>query len=442
MRAATQKGMVDIYSPCLSVNEHGNLTISGADTVELARQYGTPLYVMSEEEIRRVCRNYVDSFQKFYQGNGCPIYASKAFCCKEMCRIAFSEGLDLEVVSGGELFTALQAGIPGKNIHFQGNNKSVSELELAVENDVGDIVVDNPSELEKLEKVASCKGKTVTASLRVKPGIDAHTHEFIRTGQIDSKFGLDLASGEAFMAAKRAIELEHIKLIGLHCHIGSQIMEKEPFVHAAEVMLGLLHKIKQELGVEVDHLNLGGGFGIHYTEADDFIPYMEYMEAVSEKIHSCCAQLDLKLPRIYIEPGRSIVGEAGITLYTVGGIREIPNVRNYVAIDGGMFENPRYALYQSDYTCLIANKANLPADYTATIAGKCCESGDLIQEHTPIQRPEEGDILAVLSTGAYNYSMASNYNRNLRPPCVMVSNGESRVIIRGETYQDLLRNDE
>ncbi len=418
------------------------MSVGGVDTVALARQYGTPLYVMSEDEIRRVCRSYVDSFQKFYHGNGRPIYASKAFCCKEMCRIAFSEGLDLEVVSGGELYTALQAGIPGGNIHFQGNNKSVAELELAVSNHVGDIVVDNPSELEKLEKVAAAQGVIVPASLRVKPGIDAHTHEFIRTGQIDSKFGLDLVSGEAFTAAKRALELEHVKLIGLHCHIGSQIMEKEPFVHAAEVMLGLLHQIKQELGVELEHLNLGGGFGIHYTEQDDFIPYMEYMEAVSEKIHACCAKLGLQLPRIYIEPGRSVVGEAGVTLYTVGSIREIPQVRNYVAIDGGMFENPRYALYQSDYTCLVANKASLPADYTATIAGKCCEIGDLIQEHTLIQRPEEGDILAVLSTGAYNYSMASNYNRNLRPPCVMVRNGESRVVIRGETYQDLLKNDE
>lgn len=433
--------MVYIYSPCLNINEKGHLSISGCDTVDLAQQYGTPLYVMSEDEIRRVCRSYVDSFQKFYQGNGRPIYASKAFCCKEMCRIVSSEGLDIEVVSGGELYTALKAGISGSRIHFQGNNKTPGELELALDNQVGDIVVDNLSELEKLGKIAAQKQVMASISLRVKPGIDAHTHEFIRTGQIDSKFGLDLASGKAFQAAKRALELPSVKLIGLHCHIGSQIMEKEPFVHAAEVMLGLHDQIKRELGVELEHLNLGGGFGIHYTEKDGFIPYHEYMEAVSAKIHEKCRELNLKLPRIYIEPGRSIAGESGITLYTVGNIREIPNVRNYVAIDGGMFENPRYALYQSDYTCLIANKASQPADYIATIAGKCCESGDLIQEHTPIQPPEEGDILAVLSTGAYNYSMASNYNRNLRPPCVMVSHGESRVVIQGESYEDLLKND-
>lgn len=419
----------------------GHLSVSGCDTVELARKYGTPLYVMSEDEIRRVCRKYVESFQTFYGGNGRPIYASKAFCCKEMCRIVASEGLDLEVVSGGELYTALQAGIPGERIHFQGNNKSFAELEMAVSSGVGDIVVDNPYELELLEMAARKHGVIQPIALRVKPGIDAHTHEFIRTGQIDSKFGVDLASGEAFALADRAIHSQYVSLTGLHCHIGSQIMEKEPFVHAAEVMLGLHNQIKVQLGVELGHLNLGGGFGIHYLEQDDFIPYQEYMEAVSAKIHQKCQELGLKLPRIFIEPGRSIAGEAGITLYTVGAIKEIPGIRNYVAIDGGMFDNPRYALYQADYTCLLANKAGQPADYTATIAGKCCESGDLIQEHTPIQRPKEGDLLAVLSTGAYNYSMSSNYNRNLRPPCVMVREGESRVVIKGETYEDLLRND-
>ncbi len=430
-----------MISPCLSVNAKGHLVISGCDTVELAERYGTPLYVMSEDEVRSVCRRYVSSFQKYYGGNGKPIYASKAFSCKEICRIVFSEGLDVEVVSGGELYTAIQAGVPAESIHFQGNNKSVQELSMAVKEGVGDIVVDSVSELRKLQKIAAQSRKTAPVSLRLKPGIDAHTHEFIRTGQIDSKFGIDLTNGEAMEAVKLASQMEYISLRGLHCHIGSQIFDKEPFVHAANVMLDFFAEVKKALGVEFEFLNLGGGFGIRYTEEDNAIPYEGYMEAVSAAIHQKCGQLGLSIPKIYIEPGRSVVGEAGITLYTVGSIREIPNVRNYVAIDGGMYENPRYALYQSDYTCLIANKADRPADYVATIAGKCCESGDLIQEHTGIQPPEEGDILAVLSTGAYNYSMASNYNRNLRPPCVMVSEGESRVIIRGETYDDLLRND-
>ena len=430
-----------MISPCLSINEKGHLVISGCDTVELAKRYGTPLYVMSEDEIRSVCRRYRSSFEEYYNGNGKALYASKAFCCKEICRVVTEEGLDVEVVSGGELYTALQAGVPAKNIHFQGNNKTVSELEFAVNSGVGDIVVDNLSELYKLQKIAAKQGKTVPVSLRIKPGIDAHTHEFIRTGQIDSKFGIDLTSGEAMEAVKLASEMKEVSLRGLHCHVGSQIFEKEPFVHAAEVMLDFFAEIKQKLSVEFEFLNLGGGFGIHYVEEDDAIPYEEYMAAVSEAVHRKCETFGLPLPRIYIEPGRSIVGEAGITLYTVGNIREIPNVRNYVSIDGGMYENPRYALYQAQYTCLIANKADQPADYIATVTGKCCESGDLIQEHTAIQRPEADDILAVLTTGAYNYSMASNYNRNVRPACVMVSNGKSRVVIKGETYEDLLRND-
>ena len=298
------QGMVYIYTPCLDINNNGHLSISGCDTIELAKKYGTPLYVVSEDEIRRVCKSYVDSFMEFYGGNGRPIYASKAFCCKEMCRIVTSEGLDLEVVSGGELYTALQSGIPGKHIHFQGNNKTIAELEMAADNDIGDIVIDNLSELKKIEKIAKSKGTILPVSLRVKPGIDAHTHEFIRTGQIDSKFGLDLASGEAFLAAKQAIESPLVKLMGLHCHIGSQIMETEPFVHAAEVMLDLHYRIKKELGVELKHLNLGGGFGIHYKHTDDFIPYNEYMANVSKKIHEKCNMLGLELPRIYIEPGR------------------------------------------------------------------------------------------------------------------------------------------
>lgn len=430
-----------MISPCLSVNDKGHLVISGCDTVELAEQFGTPLYVMSEDEIRSVCRRYQSSFEKYYQGNGKPIYASKAFCCKEICRIVLSEGLDLEVVSGGELYTALQAGVPANQIHFQGNNKTKDELTLAVRSGVGDIVVDNPSELCKLQKIAEKEGKEVSVSLRIKPGIDAHTHDFIRTGQIDSKFGIDLTSGEALEAVKLAAQMNYISLRGLHCHIGSQIFEKEPFVHAARVMLDFFARVKDTCGVEFEFLNLGGGFGIHYTEKDEALPYEEYMEVVSSAVHERCQALGLSMPRIYIEPGRSIVGEAGITLYTVGNIREIPGVRNYVSIDGGMFENPRYALYQADYTCLIANKANQPADYIATVAGKCCESGDLIQEHTAIQHPDEEDILAVLSTGAYNYSMASNYNRNPRPACVMVSNGNARVVIERESYANLLCND-
>ena len=428
-------------SDCLSVNEKGHLTISGCDTVELAAQYGTALYVMSEDKIRDTCRRYKSSFDKYYQGNGAPIYASKAFSCKEICRIVTSEGLELEVVSGGELYTALAAGVDPKIIHFQGNNKSLAEIEYAIDSGVGDIVVDNLSELRRIEAVSARKGVVTTISMRIKPGIDAHTHQFIRTGQIDSKFGFALETGEAFEAVQAAVEAEHVDLIGLHCHIGSQIFDIAPFELAAEVMLDFYNHIYVELGKKLTHLNLGGGFGIKYKDADAAVPYENYMSRVSAAVHAACEKHGLDIPRIYIEPGRSIVGEAGITLYTVGDIKEIPNVRNYVAVDGGMYENPRYALYQSDYTCLIANRAWEPAKYRATIAGKCCESGDLIQAGVKIQKPVIGDTLAVLSTGAYNYSMASNYNRNPRPACVMVSEGKSRVIIKAETYADLIRCD-
>lgn len=428
-------------SDCLNVNEKGHLTISGCDTVELAEAYGTALYVMSEDKIRDTCRRYKSSFDKQYNGNGAPIYASKAFSCKEICRIVTSEGLELEVVSGGELYTALSAGVDPKIIHFQGNNKSMQELEYAIDSGVGDIVVDNLSELRRIEKISADKGIVTRISMRIKPGIDAHTHEFIRTGQIDSKFGFALETGEAFEAVKEAVAAENVELVGLHCHIGSQIFDRSPFVLAAEVMLAFYNKIYQEVGKKLTHLNLGGGFGIKYKDADAAVPYENYMSSVSKAVHAACEKYGLQMPRIYIEPGRSVVGEAGITLYTVGDIKAIPNIRTYVAIDGGMYENPRYALYQSDYTCLIANRANEPADFKATIAGKCCESGDLIQENTKIQKPQIGDILAVLSTGAYNYSMASNYNRNLKPACVMVSEGKSRVIIKAETYADLIRND-
>lgn len=431
-----------LLSPSISINEKGHLEISGCDTLSLAKEFGTPLYVLSEDEIRGASRKFSEAFQKFYNGNGKPIYASKAFCCLEVIRTVLSEGLDVEVVSGGELYTALKAGAKGEQIHFQGNNKTEEELKLALDNGVSDIVVDNLTELTRIQKMAKDLGISASISLRVTPGIEAHTHEFIRTGQVDSKFGLDLGSGEAMKAVELALSMKDIRLKGLHCHIGSQIMETEPFVRAAEVMLEFYREIrKAHPDFILSHLNLGGGFAVRYVEEDKTPPYDGYVRDVSSVIFRRCGEFSLPVPKIFIEPGRSIVGEAGITLYTVGNIKEIPGVRNYVAIDGGMYENPRYALYRSPYTCLIADRAGCPKDYTATIAGKCCESGDLIQENAAIQTPRIGDTLAVLSTGAYNYSMASNYNRNPRPACVMVSGGNARLILRRETYEDLLNCD-
>ena len=328
-----------------------------------------------------------------------------------------------------------------EKVHFHGNNKTADEIRFAIESKVGKFVVDNLYELELLDKIAGEMGEKVNISFRIKPGVDAHTHNFIRTGQIDSKFGFALETGEAFEAVKEAVKLENVSLKELHCHIGSQIFDIDPFVTAAEIMMDFIGKIKNELGVTISELNLGGGFGIMYTSKDEPVPYENYMEKVSVAVKAKSAEYGLPVPFIYIEPGRSVVGEAGITLYTVGGKKEIPNARTYVSIDGGMTDNIRYALYQSDYTVVNASKADKEPDETVTIAGKCCESGDLIQEHTKVANVEVGDTLAVLSTGAYNYSMASNYNRIPRPAMVMVNNGKSRVIIKRESYEDLVRND-
>lgn len=430
-----------LVSKNLAVNEQGHLTVGGMDTVELAKEYGTPLYIMDEGLIREHCRSFRESMDKYYGGQGLVCYASKAFCCKAMCRIMLEEGLGLDVVSEGELYTALSVGFPPEKLCFHGNNKTDHELSYALENGVGRIIVDNIYELERLDRLAEKTGRTANIMYRIKPGIDAHTHNFIMTGQIDSKFGFALETGEAYEAVKKAIECSHINLVGLHCHIGSQIFDIDPFVKAAEVMLTFIAKIKDELGFEVKELNLGGGFGIRYTEEDAPVGYDKYMEKVSEKVKEVCTEKNIKLPFILIEPGRSIAAPAGITLYTVGGRKEIPNIRTYVSIDGGMGDNPRYALYQSKYDVEVANKANLPKTEIVTVAGKCCETGDLIGEGMPIQPVEPGDILAVLATGAYNYSMSSNYNRIPKPPVVMVRDGKSRVVVKRETFEDIVRND-
>lgn len=428
-------------SDCLNVNEKGHLEIGGCDTIDLAEKYGTPLYVVDENEIRKNCRAFVKSIEDNYNGHGTVAYASKAFSCMEMYRICKQENMSIDTVSAGEIYTALKAGFPAERIYFHGNNKTLNEIEFALDNNVGRIVVDNLTELEKIEKAAEKRNITAKIMFRIKPGIDAHTHSFIRTGQIDSKFGLALENGEAMVGVKRALALKNVELCGLHCHIGSQIFDISPFELAAEVMMDFIAKIKEETGAEIKELNLGGGFGIKYTGEDKPAPYSDYMNRVAAVIKKKAEEHSMELPFIIIEPGRSIAGAAGITLYTVGAVKEIENVRTYVSIDGGMTDNPRYILYQSTYEILCANKANEPKTEKITLAGKCCESGDLIQENAMIQKVVPGDTIAVLSTGAYNYSMASNYNRIGRPAVVMTNNGESRIIVKRESFEDLVRND-
>ena len=425
----------------LSVNSAGHLAIGGVDTVELAKEYGTPLYVMDEQEIRRTLRRFHDSINKYYDGKGSVHYASKAFSCMEMCRIVASEGDGLDAVSIGELYTALKAGFPMEKVGFHGNNKTDEELEFAIDNKVGHIVVDNIPELHRLEKIAAEKNAVPHIMFRIKPGISAHTHEKIMTGQIDSKFGFALETGEAFEAVKEALSCKNVELAGIHCHIGSQIFDIVPFEEAAKIMLGFIAKVKNELGFEIKELNLGGGFGIKYTCQDDPQPFEKYLERVSAVVKEECAKLDIEQPFIYIEPGRSVAAPAGITLYTVGARKIIPDIRTYISIDGGMPDNPRYILYGSEYDAVVANKASEERTEKVTIAGKCCESGDLIGENMPLQHAESGDIIAVCATGAYNYSMSSNYNRLQKPAVVFVNEGKTKLAVKRESLDDIIRND-
>lgn len=421
--------------------ENGELILGGVGVKTLAAQYGTPLYVMDENVIRSNMRAFKSSMDKYYGGKGLVCYASKAFSCKEIYRIAKEEGIGADVVSIGEMYTAKSVGFPMDQVCFHGNNKTRRELEAALDWGVTRIVVDNLTELHTLSALAKEKGIIAEILLRIKPGIDAHTHNFIRTGQIDSKFGLALETGEAMEGVKEALAAESVTLRGLHCHIGSQIFSVDPFVHTAEVMMGFLGQIKAETGVELPELNLGGGFGILYTDEDEPVPFGDYMEPVSRAVKASAEKLGLSQPFVLIEPGRSIVGEAGTTLYTIGSVKEIPDIRTYVSVDGGMGDNPRYILYQAKYDMILANRVNEPATETVTVAGRCCESGDLLGENVPLAPAKPGDLLAVFATGAYNYSMASRYNRVGIPPVVMVKDGASRVIVRGESLEDLVRND-
>ena len=428
-------------SDSFDVNEQGHLTVGGADAVELLAQHGSPLYVLDEEGIRRNLRAFRDSIRSCYDGNGMVLYASKALCCMALCRIVAEEECGLDVVSGGEIYTAWKAGFPMERAVFHGNNKTREELELALDAGVGRIVVDNDAELDLLDQVSIGRIERTKILLRIKPGIDAHTHDYIRTGQIDSKFGFALETGEAYDAVEKALSYDTLELVGLHCHIGSQIFELEPFTEAAAVMIRFMAKIRDDFRVALSELDLGGGFGIKYVQTDKPLPYGEFMRPVSSTIKAVCYELSMPVPRIMIEPGRAIVAPAGATLYTVGSIKTIPNVRTYVSVDGGMSDNPRYILYGADYEILAAHKAAEPKTWTVTLAGKCCESGDLIQENAPVQPLEVGDPLAVLATGAYNYSMASNYNRIPRLPVVLVKDGVSHLAVRRETYEDIIHLD-
>lgn len=424
----------------MHINSRGHLEIGGCDTVKIARQYGTPLYVIDEELLRRNCRSFYNGFKKDYPGNEV-IYASKAFMTTAICKIIEEENLGLDVVSGGELYTALKADFPVKNIYFHGNNKSSEELTMALEYNIGCIIVDNWFELNMLNELSFKMKKKPNIYLRISPGVEAHTHEYIKTGQIDSKFGFPLFNGDALDAIKYALTLENINLRGLHCHIGSQIFSYDSYKAEIDIMMNFLKKVKEHTGWEVEELDLGGGFGIAYVDEDDPQPIELIAREIMKSVEEYSTNLNIKMPRIIVEPGRSIIGNAGTTLYTVGAIKNIPGVRKYVSVDGGMADNIRTALYGAKYNAIVANKARKINLEKVSIAGKCCESGDMLIWDIELPQLESGDIIAVTCTGAYNYSMASNYNRLPRPAAVLVNNGESDLIVARETYEDLVKND-
>ena len=422
-------------------NKEGHLTVGGMDTVELARKHGTPLYLIDENALRAQCRTYRKAAIESFGEDALPLYASKALCFTEIYRIAAEEGMGIDCVSGGELYTARKAGFPAERIYFHGNNKTDRDICDAMDMGVGTFVVDNTEELCAVSAEAQKRGIIQRILLRITPGIDPHTHRAIMTGNVDSKFGNAIVTGQAMGIVKAAINAEGVELAGLHCHIGSQIFDIEPFADAAKIMTEFMAQIKNECAYEIKELNLGGGLGVRYTEYDREIDYAAAIAHIAQIVKDLCAETGIAMPRVILEPGRSLVAAAGATLYTVGSVKEIPGFRNYVSVDGGMPDNPRYALYQSQYTALIANRATAPRDYRATVAGRCCESGDLLGENMELQKPCRGDVLAVLVTGAYNYSMASNYNRLPRPPVVMIKDGKDRVAVKRETYEDITKND-
>ena len=425
----------------LAVNQAGHLTFAGFDTTALAQQYGTPLMLMDEPVIRSRCREYIKAMSEYLPAGSRPLYASKALSLKRIYEIMREEGMGVDVVSAGEMYTAVKAGFPMENAYFHGNSKTDADIRFAMDNGIGYFVCDNMDELTAINEEAARRGIRQRVLLRLTPGIDPHTHEKINTGRIDCKFGAAIETGQAEELVLHALSMGNIELRGYHCHIGSQIFDHTPFCDAAVLMLEFVAQIKEKHGFRAPVLNLGGGMGVPYTESDGSIDYGKNIRNIGKLISEVCQRLELEPPAILMEPGRSIVADAGMTLYSVTSVKQIPGFKNYAAVNGGMADNPRYALYQAAYTILPASRMNDERDFVCTIAGCCCESGDLIQENVSLPQPKRGDLVAVLTTGAYNYSMASNYNRIPRPPVVMLGENGSYLAVRRESYDDLIGYD-
>ena len=424
----------------ISVRENA-LCFAGLNVESLAKKYGTPLYLMDEEKIRENCQTYVGAMNKYFDGNAKPLYASKAASFKKIYEIVDDEGMGIDVVSTGEIYTAIKAGISLDNAYFHSNNKTDEDVDFAIKNEIGYFVVDNAEELAVIDKYAKIYNIRQKILLRLTPGIDTHTYEAVNTGKVDSKFGTAIETGQAEIITKHALMFKNIDLAGFHCHIGSQVFDSDTFIRGAQIMLDFIADMKVRLGYVCKELSLGGGYGVRYTEKDPVINIYDNIRIVSEVIKEKCTELHLDIPKILMEPGRSIVADAGMTAYTVGTVKVIPGYKNYVSIDGGMTDNPRYALYGSEYTLYLANRVREEANFNCSVVGRCCESGDIIQENVMLPKPVRGDIIAVCTTGAYNYSMASNYNRLTRPPIVMINNKQDYLAVKRETLDDIIKND-
>lgn len=426
------------------VGRNGHLEIGGCDTVELAREFGTPLYVVDEAAVRANCRAYKAAFDSRYPRNDI-YYASKAFLTTAMAALIASEGLCMDVASMGELYVALQGGFPAERLALHGNNKSRAELEYAVEAQIRHIILDNFLEIETLADVLKDKNAEIDVLVRAAPGVDPQTHRLIRTGQADTKFGFNISDGSALEAVRRACAIPGIRFRGIHCHVGSQLLDSETHEQAVEIMMNLMQSVFSETGAMVEELNIGGGLGVRYLESQQPPSYNEFAERITAPLKAALDKTGLPYPILEQEPGRALVGEAGTTLYTIGSIKtvpiaEAPGTRTYMAIDGGMSDNPRPQLYDAVYECVIANKADQHADDTITVAGKHCET-DILIWNTKLAKPASGDLLAVRTTGAYNHAMASNYNRFLKPAVVFVADGEADLVVERDRLDDLVRNE-
>ena len=425
----------------VGVNEKGHLTFNKLDVVDLANKHGTPLMLLDVERIKNNIKVYKNAINKYFGSESFMCYASKALSILEIYRICKEQGVFIDVVSSGEIFTAKTAGFSLENSMFHGNNKTDFDIEFAIDNKLGYFVVDNKEELNAISNIAKSKGITQKILIRITPGIDPHTHAKITTGQVDSKFGTPIETGQAFELTSLALKTSNVELCGFHCHVGSQCFDSGCFIDASQIMLTFIRDVKTLFNYTTKILNLGGGYGVRYVESDPVIDIDYNLKQVALSIDKTCLDLGIDKPIIAFEPGRSIVADAGMTVYTAGSFKEILEHKNYISIDGGMPDNPRYALYGSNYTIINASKADQEKSVVATIAGRCCESGDVIQEDVEIAKTERGDKIAVLVTGAYNYSMASNYNRITRPPIVAIENEQDNIIVKRESFEDLIKNE-